>query len=93
MKQLEIAKKVQETLSFRATHRQIIEIVDSYKDLLIQELYNGNSANIQGLGSFSVVKRRPKKGYNVHTKQVIEIPERNGIKFKASPMLINSINA
>ncbi|MDP7421238.1 MAG: HU family DNA-binding protein, partial [bacterium] len=47
---------------------------------------------ITGFGTFSVLKRKAKKGINPQTKQKITIPSRKVPKFKAGKLLIDGIN-
>jgi DNA-binding protein HU-beta len=42
----------------------------------------GEKVAILGFGSFSVVKKAARKGVNPKTKESINIPERNVLKFK-----------
>lgn len=91
MRQLELVKKIQSQLSFTATQREILETITVYKDILLGEILEGRGS-IQGVGSFTIVHHKAHKGYNMHKKKVMMVPEREVIKFRASRALKNSIN-
>lgn len=67
-------------------------VVDSIaNDLLgvvLQEIQDvvlsGNDVNFKGFGKFELRTKANRKGYNMHTKEVIDIPSFTTIGFKPS---------
>ncbi|MBF0273802.1 MAG: HU family DNA-binding protein [Nitrospinae bacterium] len=55
-------------------------------------LKSGNSVQLIGFGTFSVAKRAAKKGVNPATRQPINIPACNTVKFKCGSALKSSVN-
>ena len=57
--------------------------VDATMDAIVEALKAGQNVQLIGFGTFAVAKRAARKGINLQTKQQIEIPARNVVKFKA----------
>ena len=57
---------------------------DAFVDGVKAHLRKGNSINIKGLVTISVVKRAAKTGRNPRTGDPVKIPARRGIKAKFS---------
>jgi len=57
--------------------------VDGAIDAIVAALKKGESVQLIGFGTFSVVKKAARKGINPATKAVIDIPAKNVVKFKA----------
>lgn len=62
--------------------------VNAVLDVIAETLKKGEDVVIPGFGSFKVVERAARKGLNPHTKEVIDIPARKAVTFKASKGLI-----
>ncbi len=67
--------------------RESADIVDYFFDTMKTALKKGGSVKLPRFGSFYVKKRKPKKGRNPVTGEVIEIPSRNEVVFKPSRVL------
>lgn len=52
-----------------------------------EQLAKGDKVALIGFGTFSVAEKTARKGINPRTKEVIEIPARKAIKFKAGAEL------
>ena len=71
--------------------------VDSKKavEAFIQTIYNemkeGGKVALLGFGSFSTAEKAARKGVNPKTKEVIDIPARKVVKFKAGAELTDKI--
>lgn len=91
MKNIEIVKRIQKNLSFNATQREISEILDQYRELLLSEIVEGRGA-ISGIGSFCIVKRQAHKGYDMHLFKIVTIPEHYAIKFRPAKALKEAVN-
>ncbi len=55
-------------------------------------LTNGDTVQLVGFGTFSVVQRAEKKGVNPATKQPITIPACKSVKFKPGASLKSQVN-
>lgn len=55
-------------------------------------LVEGGEVYFKGLGRFSVVIRKARKGVNPKTKESLDIPECNSVKFKISKNLKDRLN-
>lgn len=93
MKKLELARKIQESLSTEKmpTQAVIMSIIDAYREILLSEVYNG-SARIPQIGSFSLKTRKGRQYYDMYRQQTFDAPEKTVIKFKASKALSEAIN-
>ncbi len=86
MNKNDISKKVYEThggLSYADSQR----IVDLMLETIKGRLARGEKVLLSGFGSFSVMRRKDKKGVNPQTGEPILIPGRNSVKFKPSKYL------
>lgn len=63
----------------------------SFTDTVIKALKKGDSVNIVGFGSFSVSKRKARKGRNPQTGKEINIPATKVPKFKAGKGLRDAV--
>jgi len=82
----EITKKVYEAyggLAFADVRKVVSLIFETIKGRLSQ----GERVVLSGFGSFTVQRRKDKKGHNPQTGDSIIIPGRNTVKFKPSKYL------
>lgn len=56
-----------------------------------EELAKGEKIALIGFGTFSVGEKGARKGINPRTKEVIEIPARKSVKFKAGAELNDAV--
>jgi len=56
-----------------------------------EELAKGEKVALIGFGTFAVAEKTARKGINPRTKEVIEIPARKSVKFKAGAELNNVV--
>ena len=63
------------------------KILDAAMDVTAETLKNGESVQLIGFATLSVVEKAARKGINPATKQVIEIPAKKAVKFKAGAKL------
>lgn len=61
--------------------------VDAVVEAIAEALKNGENVQLIGFGTFAVVKKAARKGINPATKQVIDIPAKSVVKFKAGAKL------
>jgi len=72
--------------------KECINLVESFFDILRDELAKGNDFMISGFGKWSVKQKRPRTGRNPHTGEKMIIHARKVITFKPSPVLRSEIN-
>ena len=63
------------------------KILDAAMDVTAETLKNGESVQLIGFATLSVVEKAARKCNNPATKQVIEIPAKKAVKFKAGAKL------
>jgi DNA-binding protein HU-beta len=60
--------------------------------ILADEIKNAGSVSLTGLGSFTLVQRAARQGFNPKTKAPIQIPASKSVKFRLAKALKDSIN-
>ncbi len=86
MNKNDISKRVYEAhggLSYMDT----LKTVDLMLEIIKRKLAGGEKVLLSGFGSFSVKRRRDKKGVNPQTGEPILIPGKNTVKFRPSKYL------
>lgn len=63
------------------------KVLDAVLDVTADALKNGESVQLVGYATLSVVEKAARKGINPATKQVIDIPAKKAVKFKAGAKL------
>lgn len=63
------------------------KVLDAVLDVTIDALKKGESVQLVGYATLSVVEKAARKGINPATKQVIDIPAKKAVKFKAGAKL------
>ena len=61
--------------------------LDATINTVSEQLAKGDKVALIGFGTFAVSEKTPRKGINPRTKEVIEIPARKAVKFKAGAEL------
>ena len=65
--------------------------VEAFIQTISNEMKEGGKISLLGFGSFSTTERAARKGVNPKTKEVIDIPARKVVKFKAGAELTDKI--
>lgn len=68
------------------------KVLDTFLNVISNQLAKGDNVRIVGFGSFHVIERTARNGIIPSTKQAIKIPSRKVAKFKAGQDLKNCIN-
>ncbi len=63
------------------------KVLDAVLDVTVDALKKGESVQLVGYATLSVVEKAARKGINPATKQVIDIPAKKAVKFKAGAKL------
>jgi len=66
--------------------------LDSVLTNITKALKKKQKVTIVGFGTFSVTQRNARKGRNPSTGQVIEIPAKKVVKFKAGSKLMDAVS-
>lgn len=61
--------------------------LDAAVTTVSEQLAKGDKVALIGFGTFAVAEKTARKGINPRTKEVIEIPARKAVKFKAGAEL------
>jgi DNA-binding protein HU-beta len=91
MTKAELVAKIAEEAQI--THAQAGKALQSFVSSLMSEVKNSGSLNIVGLGTFSVAKRQARTGINPRTKEPLQIPASNTVRFKCSKAFKDSVNS
>ncbi|MBI4386519.1 MAG: integration host factor subunit beta [Elusimicrobia bacterium] len=87
MNRLDIINAVAKILSSRADATRAVRAVF---DAMTQSLNKGEKVVISNFGTFRIKLRRPRQGRNPKTGGSVAVPERRGVRFKASRNLLAS---
>lgn len=67
-------------------------VVNSLFDTILEELIKGSTISISGFGIFETKTLAAKKITNLHTKEMIDVPEKKSVKFKLSKTAKEKMN-
>ncbi|MDY2941287.1 MAG: HU family DNA-binding protein [Varibaculum sp.] len=65
--------------------------LSAFQDVLIESMKNGESVKVTGLMSVERVHRAARTGRNPHSKQIIQIPARDGVKITPGSTLKKAV--
>jgi DNA-binding protein HU-beta len=71
--------------------REAADCLQAVLDTITKALTKGEDVRITGFGTFSVSKRKARKGKNPRTGEVIQIPAMKVPKFKAGKALKDAV--
>lgn len=91
MNKTELIKKVAEETGAKQTEVQTI--VNSFLDVVVDEMSAGNKVTITGFGTFEAKKCKERMGRNPRNpEEQIPIPAQNRPSFKPSKVLKDNVN-
>ena len=73
------------------TNKETAQLVSSVLNIMTQELQEGNSIALQGIGTFEVKKKAERITFNPGTKQRMLIPPKLVLSYKPSNVLKEKI--
>ncbi|KAF0248196.1 MAG: DNA-binding protein HU-beta [bacterium] len=73
------------------TEQESAKVVTQILESITSTLSSGEKVDLRGFGAFSVHKRAARKGRNLNTGEIIEIPARKAVSFRASKTLKQKI--
>jgi DNA-binding protein HU-beta len=65
------------------TKKEIGSVIDAVIESISKTLEKREKVTLVGFGTFQIMERKPRRGRNPQTGQVIQIPAKNVAKFKA----------
>jgi DNA-binding protein HU-beta len=65
------------------TKKEIGSVIDAVIESISKALEKREKVTLVGFGTFQIMERKPRRGRNPQTGQVIQIPAKNVAKFKA----------
>ncbi|NPA34560.1 MAG: HU family DNA-binding protein [Chlorobi bacterium] len=68
------------------------KVIDATLDVVADVLNWGGKVQLVGFGSFYVTTRKARKGRNPRTGEVINIPARKVVRFRAGKQLTDLVN-
>ena len=74
------------------TKVQAEQALTALLETLTDTLKGSGGVTLNGLGSFSVVRREARQGHNPQTKAPLVIPASNSVKFKVAKALKDALN-
>lgn len=82
MRQNELVKLIQRKNDKKLSRDEIKSVIDTYHDVILENLYEGNEVRMPGLGVFEVYTTRPTTAYDIWNKRRIEVKSHKRIKFR-----------
>ena len=73
-------------------HKDIEKILRIIFSGISEALSRGENVEIRGFGTYKTVKRKARIGRNPKNSQLVEIPEKNAVKWKMSKTFFNKLN-
>ena len=74
------------------TERDASIIFDVVFDGIKEGLKRGEEVKVREFGTFFIQERKPRRAYSPIDQSPINVPARNGIKFRASSFLTKKVN-
>ena len=59
---------------------------------ILEALSRGENIEIRGFGTYKIIKRKARIGRNPKNSQLVQIPEKNAIRWKMSKVFFNRLN-
>lgn len=91
MKKHDMARAIADRMD-GLTLTQIEDCIDTFFEVLGDELAEGESYNQKNFGTFKRIDRAPRKGRNPQTREIVEIPATKALKVVVSKSLKTKIN-
>ena len=59
---------------------------------ILEALSRGENIEIRGFGTYKIIKRKARIGRNPRNSQLVQIPEKNAVRWKMSKAFFNRLN-
>lgn len=76
---------------YKVTREMAKNMVDAVCCAIMETTVQGNSVNIGGFGTFRIYKSKPKKRFDINTKQVRQFEPVITVKFYAADSFANDV--
>ena len=73
-------------------HKDIEKILRIIFSGISEALSRGENVEIRGFGTYKTVKRKARIGRNPKNSQLVQIPEKNAVRWKMSKTFFNRLN-
>jgi len=73
-------------------HKDVEKILKIIFFEIEKALCRGENVEIRGFGTYKLIKRKARIGRNPKNSEIVEIPEKNAIKWKMSKIFFNRLN-
>ncbi len=90
MKKVELVEAVAEKAGL--TKADATRAIDAFCETVAETLAKGDKIPLVGFGTFSVSERAARDGRNPRTGEIVHIPARNTVSFKAGSALKDAVN-
>lgn len=90
MKKSELVETVAEAAGL--SKAEATRAIDATFATITNALKEGNKVPVAGFGTFAVSQRAERDGRNPQTGEVVKIPARNAVTFKAGTALKDAVN-
>lgn len=87
MTKAELIERVAKDLGPTVTKKLTAQMVESVFEQLHRAIRKGDKFTYPGFGSWKVQKRKARKGRNLHTGEIVDIPRSKTVSFKPAPSL------
>ena len=92
MNKTDFVREITRNTESNYTQKEVTEILDTAKEVLVDALVEGEKVSFVGFGSFEAKERAEREGRNPATGQAMLIPATKVLKFKAGSALKEAIN-
>ena len=82
MTKKELISRISGDINLTTSDVQIV--VDSALQEILNALEHGERIELRGFGTFKIMTTKPRKGRNIQTGELVDIPERKKVKFTVS---------
>ena len=72
--------------------RQLIPIIDSYHDHIVDQIAKGNRIELRGIGVWEPYHMGERKARNPKTQEIVIVPAHDGLRFKCSRLVQERVN-
>ena len=86
MTKRQISERVAKKIGIPISHTE--NIFNSILHEIKEAVNEGESVNIRGIGIFKIIIKPPRRGFNIHTNELTEIPEKKVVKFNPSKQFL-----
>jgi len=73
-------------------HKDLEKILEIIFLQILEALSRGENIEIRGFGTYKIIKRKARIGRNPKNSQLVQIPEKNAVRWKMSKTFFNRLN-